>query len=119
MVALYDGAVASPERSIPALAGVALVAFVVRTVRNRRRRVRPIEDDADAPPAALLRFEARLASDGFVRDRAETLESLAARLEVADHGPLSLALHRYVKARYGAGQPSERDLERTLEPGGD
>ena len=119
IVALYGAAVASPERSIPLLGGVALVAFVVRALRNRRRRGRNIEDDADAPPVAFLRFEARLAKDGFVRDRAETLESLAARLEVADRRPLSLALRRYVKARYGAGEASERDLARALEPRGD
>jgi transglutaminase-like putative cysteine protease len=119
IVALYGVAIASPERSIPALGGVALVAFIFRALRNRRRQSRPIEDDADAPPVALLRFEARLAKDGFVRDRAETLESLAARLEVADCKPLSLALRRYVKSRYGTGEPSDRDLERALEPGGD
>lgn len=119
VVALYGAAVASPERSIPLLGGVALVAFVVRAMRNRRRRGRIIEDDADAPPVAFLRFEARLAKDGFVRDSAETLESLAARLEVADCRPLSLALRRYVKARYGAGEASERDLARALEPRGD
>jgi hypothetical protein len=95
------------------------VAFVVRALRNRRRRGSVIEDDADAPPIALLQFEARLAEDGFVRDQAETLESLAARLEVADRKPLSTALRRYVKARYGAGETSERDLARALEPGGD
>ena len=119
IVALYDAAISSPERSIPALGGAALVAFVVRALRNRRRRSHLIEDETDAPPAALLQFEARLAQDGFVRDRAETLESLAARLEVADRKPLSLALRRYVRARYGAGQASERDLARALEPGGD
>jgi hypothetical protein len=116
IVALYGAAVASPERSIPALGGVALVAFVVRALRNRRRRGPLAEDDADAPPVAFLRFEARLAKDGFVRDRAETLESFATRLEVADRKPLSLALRRYVKARYGAGEASERDLARALEP---
>jgi transglutaminase-like putative cysteine protease len=119
IVAFYDAAVASPERSIPALGGVALVAFVVRALRNRRRRGRLAPDDTDAPPSAFLQFEARLAKDGFVRDRAETLESLAARLEVADRKPLSLALRRYVKARYGAGEATERDLARALEPGGD
>jgi transglutaminase-like putative cysteine protease len=119
IVALYGAAVASPERSIPALGGVALIAFVVRALRNRRRRGRLIEDDADGPPVAFLRFEARLAKDGFVRDRAETLESLAARLELADRKPLSLSLRRYLKARYGAGEASERDLARALEPGAD
>jgi transglutaminase-like putative cysteine protease len=119
IVALYGAAVASPERSIPALGGIALVAFVVRALRNRRRKGRRVEYDADAPPVAFLRFEARLAKDGFVRDRAETLESLAARLEVADQRPLSRALRRYVKARYGAGDASEGELERALEPGGD
>jgi hypothetical protein len=117
MVMLYGVAVASPERSIPALGGVALVAFVFRTLHNRRRQAQSIEDERDAPPVALLRFEARLAKDGFLRDRAETLESLAARLDAADRKPLSLALRRYVKLRYGTGEPPERDFERALEPG--
>ena len=82
LVAFYDAAVATPERTVPALGGAALVAFAVRALRNRRRRGRPVEDDVDAPPAAFVQFEARLAKEGFVRDRAETLESLAARLEV-------------------------------------
>lgn len=117
LVALYDAAVASPERTVPALAGVALVAFVIRAVRNHRRS-RIVQDDADAPPVAFRQFEARLAKEGFVRDRAETLESLAARLEVAGRAPLSFALRRYVKARYGAGNASERDLARALKSGG-
>jgi transglutaminase-like putative cysteine protease len=117
IVALYDAAVASPERSIPALGGVALVAFVVRALRNRGRQGRLAPDDTDAPPVAFLQFEVRLAKDGFVRDSAETLESLAARLEVGGRKPLSLALRRYVKARYGAGEATERDLARALEPG--
>jgi hypothetical protein len=119
MVALYRAAVASPERSIPGLGGLALVLFIVRALRNRRRRGGPIEHDADAPPIAFRQFEARLAKDGFVRERAETLESLAARLEVGDREPLARALRRYAKARYGAGEPSERDLARALEPGRD
>ena len=113
--ALYEAAVASPERSIPALGGLALVAFVVRALRNRRRQRGLVQDDADAPPVALLQFEARLAADGFVRDGAETLESLAARLDNGGRRPLSLALRRYVKARYGAGEASEGDLARALE----
>jgi protein-glutamine gamma-glutamyltransferase len=118
IVALYDQAVASPKRSVPALAAVALVAFIVRAVGNRRRRGPAPEDDPDAPPVAFRQFEARLAKDGFVRDRAETLESLARRLDAAGHAPLSGALRRYMKARYGAGQPSERDLTRALDAGG-
>jgi transglutaminase-like putative cysteine protease len=117
--ALYDEAVASPERSVPALGAVALVAFVVRALRNRRRRGRLVDDDTDVPPPALLQFEARLAKDGFVRDGAETLESLAARLEVGGRRSLSLALRRYVKVRYGAVDASERDLARALEPRSD
>jgi transglutaminase-like putative cysteine protease len=119
IVALYGVAVASPERSLPVLGGVALVAFVVRALRNRRRRGRPVGDDDDAPPVAFRRFEARLAEDGFVRDSAETLESLAARLDAADRKALSRSLRRYAKARYGAGEANERDLARALEPGGD
>jgi protein-glutamine gamma-glutamyltransferase len=119
MVALYDAAVASPERSIPGLGGLALVLFIVRALRNRRRRRGLIEEDTDAPPVAFRQFEARLAKDGFVRDKAETLESLATRLELGDQKPLSRALRRYVKARYGAGEPSESDLARALEPGRD
>ncbi len=66
-----------------------------------------------------MQFEARLAKEGFVRDRAETLESLAVRLEVGGREPLSRALCRYARARYGVGEVSERDLARALEPGGD
>lgn len=113
--AFYDAAVASPERSIPALGGIALVAFVARALRNRRRRGTLSSDDVDAPPAAFRQFEARLAKAGFVRNRAETLESLAARLEVGDRKMLSRALRRYARARYGAGDPSERDLARALQ----
>lgn len=119
LVAFYDAAVATPERTIPALAGAALVAFAVRALRNRRRRGHTSEEDVDAPPPAFVRFEARLAKDGFVRDRAETLESLALRLEAGGRAPLSQALLRYARARYGAGEASENDLERALEPGGD
>jgi hypothetical protein len=116
---LYAAAVASPERSLPALGGVVLFAFVVRALRNRRRRGAAVDDDTDAPPAAFRQFESRLASEGFVRDRAETLESLAERLEEAGRAPLSRALRRYVKARYGAGDASERDLARALEIAGE
>jgi transglutaminase-like putative cysteine protease len=115
---LYDEAVATPERTVPALGGAALVAFAVRTLRNRRRRGSKVEDDVDAPPGAFVQFEARLAKEGFVRDRAETLESLAVRLEVGGREPLSRALRRYARARYGVGEVSERDLARALEPGG-
>ncbi|HEY1697460.1 MAG TPA: transglutaminaseTgpA domain-containing protein [Polyangiaceae bacterium] len=117
LVALYDEAVATPERTVPVLGGAALLAFVVRALRNRRRRGREVADDVDSPPGAFVAFEARLARDGFVRDRAETLESLALRLEAGGRGPLSRALRRYARARYGAGDPSERELERALEPG--
>jgi hypothetical protein len=119
LAAFYDAAVATPERTIPVLGGAALVAFVVRALRNRRRRARQSEDDVDAPPAAFVQFEARLAQEGFVRDQAETLESLAARLEVGGREPLSSALRRYARARYGAGDPTERDLARALRPGKD
>jgi transglutaminase-like putative cysteine protease len=113
-VALYDAALASPERSVPALGGVALVAFVVRALRNRRRG-QLLDDEGDRPPLALRQFEARLAKDGFVRDRAETLESFAARLELGGLEPHSRALRRYVRARYGRGDASETDLSRALE----
>jgi transglutaminase-like putative cysteine protease len=119
LVAFYDAAVATPERTVPALGGAALVAFVVRALRNRRRRGRQAKDDVDTPPGAFVQFEARLAQEGFVRDRAETLESLAVRLEVGGREPLSRALRRYARARYGVGEASERDLARALEPGGD
>jgi len=119
LVAFYDAAIATPERTIPALAGAALVAFVVRALRNRRGRGRQAEDDVDAPPGVFVQFEARLAQEGFVRDRAETLESLAKRLDVGGREPLSRALRRYARARYGAREASERDLARALEPGGD
>jgi transglutaminase-like putative cysteine protease len=119
LVAFYDAAVATPERTVPALGGAALVAFVVRALHNRRRRGRQAEDDVDSPPGAFVQFETRLAQEGFVRDRAETLESLAVRLEVGGREPLSRALRRYARARYGVGVVSERDLARALEPGGD
>jgi transglutaminase-like putative cysteine protease len=117
LVAFYDAAIATPERTIPALGGAALVLFAVRALRNRRRRSGTIED-VDAPPGVFVEFEARLAKEGFVRDRAETLESLAARLEVGGREPLSRALRLYARARYGVGEASERDLARALEPGG-
>jgi transglutaminase-like putative cysteine protease len=119
LVAFYDAAVATPERTVPALGVAALVALAVRAWRNRRRRGHKVEDDVDAPPGAFVQFEARLAKEGFVRDRAETLESLAVRLEVGGREPLSRALRRYARARYGAGEVSERHLARALEPGGD
>lgn len=119
LVVSYDAAVATPERTVPALGGAALVALAVRALRNRRRRSRQVEDDVDAPPGAFVQFEARLAKEGFVRDPAETLESLAARLEVGGREPLSRALLRYARARYGAGEASERDVARALKPGGD
>ena len=119
LVAFYDAAVATPERTVPALGGAAFVAFAVRTLLNRRRRGRKVEDDVDAPPGAFVQFEARLANEGFVRDRAETLESLAVRLEVGGREPLSRALRRYARARYGVGEVSERDLAQALESRGD
>jgi transglutaminase-like putative cysteine protease len=119
LVAFYEAAVATPERTVPVLGGAALVAFIVRAVRNRRRQARKVEDDVDAPPGAFVQFEERLAKEGFVRDRAETLESLAGRLEVGGREPMSRALRRYARARYGVGEASEHDLARALEPGGD
>ncbi len=119
LLVFYDAAVATPERTVPALGGAALVAFAVRALLNRRRRGRKVEDDVDVPPEAFVQFEARLAKDGFVRDRAETLESLAVRLEVGGREPLSRALRRYARARYGVAEASERDLARALEPGRD
>ncbi|HEY6464022.1 MAG TPA: transglutaminase-like domain-containing protein, partial [Polyangiaceae bacterium] len=117
LVALYDAAVATPERTVPALGGIALVAFAVRALRNRRRRGSAAGNDVDAPPGAFVKFEARLANEGFVRDRAETLESLASRLDAAGREPLSRALRRYARARYGVGDASESELERALEAG--
>jgi len=119
LVAFYDAAVATPQRTVPVLGGAVLVALAVRALRNRRRRGRPVEPDVDAPPRAFVQFEARLAQEGFVRDRAETLESLAARLEVGGREHLSRALRRYARVRYGVGEASERDLARALEDGGD
>ena len=116
--ALYDEAVATPQRTVPALGGAALLAFAARAWRNRRRSAK-VEDDVDPPPGAFVQFEARLAKEGFVRDRAETLEALAARLEVGGRDPLSRALRRYARARYGVGKASERDLARALEGDGD
>ncbi len=118
LIRFYDAAAANPQRTLPALGGAALVAFALRAWLNRRR-VTPIEDDVDSPPAAFLQFEARLAREGFARDRAETLESLAARLEVGGRGTLSRALRRYARARYGVGAMSDRELARALEPEGE
>ncbi len=113
---LYDAAIASPERSVPALGALVAVAFVVRALRGRRRgSTGPADDAADAPPAAYLRFEAKLAQDGFVREGAETLESFAARLEAANHEALSRALRRYARARYGPEDVSEDELVRALD----
>jgi transglutaminase-like putative cysteine protease len=119
LVAFYDAAVATPERTVPALGGAALVAFAVRALRNRRRRGRKVEADVDGPPGAFVRFEALLAKEGFVRDRAETLESFAGRLAVGGREPLSRALRRYARARYGVGEVSDLDLARALEARGD
>jgi len=117
LAAFYDAAVATPERTIPALGGAALVALGVRALRNRRRRG-DADDDVDVPPEAFVQFEARLAKDGFVRDRAETLESFASRLEVGGRQAMSRMLRRYARIRYGMGEASERDLARALEPSG-
>jgi transglutaminase-like putative cysteine protease len=119
LVAFFDAAMASPKQSIPALGGVALVAFVVRGLRQGRRRGPRPEAEVDAPPAVFRQFEARLAKEGFVRDPAETLESFAARLALGGREPLSRALHRYAKARYGATDGSEGNLARALEGVGD
>ncbi len=113
LVASYDAAVASPERSIPTLGGIGLVALAFRTWRQRRRGARP-EADVDVPPLAFRQFEARLARDGFVRDPAETLESFAARLALGGRDAPSRALRRYAEARYGARDASESELARTL-----
>jgi transglutaminase-like putative cysteine protease len=117
--ALYDAAVASPERSIPVLVSIIAVAFLVRAVRNRRRRAAGGGDAVtDVPPAAFVRFEALLAEQGFVREPAETLEALAARLAEADREALARALRRYARARYGPGVASESDLAKALDPVG-
>lgn len=116
LVAFYDGAVASPERSLPVLGGTALVAFAVRAYRNRRRRGERPEDGFEEAPAVLRRFEARLAKEGFVRAPPETLEAFAARLAVAGRELPSEALRRYASVRYGAKGAAEGDLARALEP---
>jgi len=115
LVAFYDAAVATPERTLPALGGAAVVALAVRAWRNRRRRGREAGEDLDTPPGAFVQFEARLAREGLVRDGAETLEAFAVRLEEGGRGPLSRALRRYARARYGAGEASERELTRALD----
>lgn len=119
LVAGYDAVVASPERSIPALGGVALAALVGRALLNRRRRGARPEPDTDAPPAVFRQFEARVAKEGFVRDPTETLESFAARLALGGREPWSRALRRYAKARYGRHADgtgaADRDLARALE----
>jgi hypothetical protein len=115
LVAFYDAAVSSPERSIPALGAVTIVALVVRALRQRRRRGSGPAADVDPPPAVFLRFEARLAKEGFVRDPAETLESFAERLAVGGRASPSRALRRYAKARYGDTGASEGELARALE----
>ncbi|MGH7434599.1 MAG: transglutaminase-like domain-containing protein, partial [Polyangiaceae bacterium] len=119
LVAFYDVAVATPERTLPALGGVALVAFAVRGWRNRRRKGHVAGEDLDAPPEAFVRFEARLAEQGFVRASAETLESFALRLEAGGRTPTSRALRRYARGRYGAGEASPGELARMLEAGVD
>ena len=119
LLAFVDAALDSPERSIPALGGVVIVAFVFRAVRNRRRRGAPSGADVDAVPAVFRQFEARLAKEGFVRELAETLESFAARLAIGGREPLSRALRRYANARYGAKDVSEDHLARALEGVGD
>lgn len=116
--AFFEAAVASPERSIPALAAIIAVALVVRTVRNRRRQKANGIVDADVPPLAYVRFEALLAEQGFVRDGAETLEALAIRLELADREALARALRRYARARYGPGAATESELAAALDSGG-
>jgi transglutaminase-like putative cysteine protease len=113
--AFYDAAIAAPERTLPVLGGVVLVAILVRAWRNRRGRRAEAGEDHDAPPEAFVRFEARLAEQGFARDPAETLESLALRLEAGGRAPVSRALRRYARARYGAGEASHEDLVRALE----
>lgn len=113
--ALYDAAIASPERSIPVLLGIIVIAFIVRAVRNRRRRKDGGGDEVhDVLPPSFARFETMLAEQGFVRERAETLESLAARLADADREPWANAVRRYARARYGPGAPSESDLAKAL-----
>jgi hypothetical protein len=111
---LYDDAFASPERSIGVLGGVIAIALVVRALRNRRRGQGKQVAPHDAVPAAFVRFEQRLAAEGFVRAPAETLEELAVRLGEAGREPLAAALRRYARARYGPGSASERELERAL-----
>lgn len=117
LVGFYDAALANPERTIPVLVGAVLVAFAVRAWRNRRRRGAKVDADVDAPPAAFVQFEARLAREGFARDPSETLESLAARLDLGGRAPLSRAVRRYARVRYGAGEASEREVARALEAG--
>jgi transglutaminase-like putative cysteine protease len=119
LVAFYDAAVDAPEKSIPTLGAVTLVAFVVRALRQRRRRVAGTEAAQDPPPAVFLRFEARLAKEGFVRDAAETLESFAERLARGGRTSPSRALRRYARARYGDAGGSEKDLARALEGAGE
>lgn len=113
--ALYDAAIASPERSIPVLLGIIVIAFIVRAVRNRRRRKdSSAEAIVDVLPASFVRFETMLAEQGFVRERAETLESLASRLAAADHEAWAKALRRYARVRYGPGTASDTDLAEAL-----
>ena len=105
--ALYAFALASPERSLPALAAIVLVALVVRAARSWRNKR---AEDPEPRPAPLVRFERALAKSGFIRANTETLESLAARLSAADRSPEALPLGRPVRARYGPGTASEREL---------
>ncbi|MBK7586406.1 MAG: DUF4129 domain-containing protein [Myxococcales bacterium] len=115
---LYDRAVAAPERTIPVLGAIAVGAFIVRTLRSRRRKANGPAEVFDAPPPAFVKFEARLAELGFVRERAETLESLAERLSRAEREAHAQALRSYARARYGKGAVSERELAALLDVGG-
>ncbi len=111
---LYDDAFASPERSIGILASIIAIALVVRALRSRRKKQAEGPDPRDVVPEALVRFERKLAEQGFARAPAETLEELAVRLAKADRETLAGALRRYARARYGPGAAGERELERAL-----
>lgn len=113
--AAYRAAAAAPERTIPVLGSLAVIAFIIRAIGNRRRKGSDPGDALDAPPAAFLAFEARLAERGLVRDRAETLEAFTERLVLAEHDAPAQALRRYVRARYGPGKSSEDELAALLD----
>ncbi len=114
-LSLYRAALDAPERSLPVLGAIVAVAFALRALRNRRiRRSRGAGEDAYAPPPAFVRFERALAAEGFVRAPAEPLESLAAKLAAAGRAAPSLALRRYMRARYGPGQSTDGELEAAL-----